>query len=290
MRLFKYVTAETATAILENAKLRWAAPRTFNDPFDVQFDLHVEIDQTRTVDLILEELWQIYSRQKPLQPANTLGKVFYLFLATVSGLTREQLFAREGLKDAIRESLAKTIQLLPELHKTQRILLADAKLLCLSEVYDNILMWSHYSRNHTGAVLEFQWRDDAPTAFSQAREVKYSKPMPRLMTAEQVVAFFSGQAALDANEIMHSSIFTKAEDWSYEKEWRIWLPGTKASEDFMDIKFNSTELVAVYLGCRIADEMRKSLTALAEKNFAGIEIFQAFKSEREFALSFLRAN
>ena len=41
MRLYKYVTVNTAKIVLETGKLRWSSPFMFNDPFDVQFDLHV---------------------------------------------------------------------------------------------------------------------------------------------------------------------------------------------------------------------------------------------------------
>ncbi len=33
---------------------------------------------------------------------------------------------------------------------------AEFGLLCLSEISDDILMWSHYTRNHTGLVVGFQ--------------------------------------------------------------------------------------------------------------------------------------
>lgn len=290
MRLFKYVTKASAKAILGNSKLRWSAPRMFNDPFDVQFDLHVDFNDAHALELILDQVWQIYSGQKKIEPANTLGIVLQALPVAAPGLSRKQLLNREGLKDALRESLTLTRTLLPDLHAYQRELLADVKILCLSEAYNNILMWSHYSENHMGAVLEFEWDELSQSPFTKAKKVNYSEAMPRLMTTETAVAFFSGQAKLDANEVFHNSIFVKAQDWAYEKEWRIWLPGAKASDDFQEVNFDASELVAIYMGCRMPEKDRKIITALAEKTFAGIEIYHATKSEREFALTFWRAN
>lgn len=125
MRLFKYVTADTAKLILENGKLRWSSPFMFNDPFDVQFDLHVDFDESTIVDLIIDELWQIYSGKKPLKPNNALGYVFQNFIKWVPHLTKEKLFERQGLREAIMESVNRTKQLLPELHMTQRALLRN---------------------------------------------------------------------------------------------------------------------------------------------------------------------
>jgi hypothetical protein len=45
----------------------------FNDPFDTQFDLHLEFDEATIVDLVIDELWQICSGQKILEPANIYG-------------------------------------------------------------------------------------------------------------------------------------------------------------------------------------------------------------------------
>jgi hypothetical protein len=73
MRFFKYVTANTARTILENSTLRWSSPAMFNDPFDTQFDLHLEFDEATIVDLVIDELWQICSGQKILEPANIYG-------------------------------------------------------------------------------------------------------------------------------------------------------------------------------------------------------------------------
>ena len=70
----------------------------------------------------------------------------------------------------------------------------------------------------------------------------YSRSMPRLMTEQDMVRFFSGQWRNDANVIMKASIFTKAVDRSYEREWRIWLPGTDRSQQFLDIEYRREEL------------------------------------------------
>ena len=51
MHFFKYVNVDAAKIILESGKLRWSSPLMFNDPFDVQFDLHVEFDDAKIVSL-----------------------------------------------------------------------------------------------------------------------------------------------------------------------------------------------------------------------------------------------
>ena len=47
----------------------------------------------------------------------------------------------------------------------------------LSQIRDNILMWSHYSRGHTGIVIEFDTTKEL-YLFGQAIKVHYSKEYP----------------------------------------------------------------------------------------------------------------
>ena len=106
MRFYKYVTTKTAKTILENGTLRWSSPSIFNDPFDVQFDLHLEFGQTKIVDLIADELWQLYSRQKKLEPANSLGQVFKLFLVRFpASIARKYLNAKDCVRPRSKASL-----------------------------------------------------------------------------------------------------------------------------------------------------------------------------------------
>ena len=115
----------------------------------------LNLTSSKIVGLIVDELWKLYSRKKRLVPLNDLGRVFDASLRRVPGLSRDDIFARQGPREAIGESIKRTKDLLPALHAHQRSLLQDAKLFCLSETKDNILMWSHYTRDHIGAVLEF---------------------------------------------------------------------------------------------------------------------------------------
>jgi Protein of unknown function (DUF2971) len=286
MRLFKYTTAETARKILENKTLRWSSPFEFNDPFDVQFDLHVDYDDKTIVDLIGDEVWNIYSGNKETKPGNRLGELLQVFKRVVPGLSKEELLERQALRSAISESVDRTKQLLPELHEKQRAVLAKAKILCFSEVKDSILMWSHYAGFHTGAVFEFEATETGDSALKKAEKVTYSKDMPRLMTEADAVRFFSGQTRLDSGTMLHDSIFVKAIEWHYEKEWRIWLAGTDAAQRFMDLKFDADDLRAITFGCRMSDEYKGVLLDTVKSNFSKAKIEQAQKSAREFALTF----
>ncbi len=90
----------------------------------------------------------------------------------------------------------------------------DMGILCLSEVPDNMLMWSHYANHHRGFCVEYDF-----TASSKLKEfaykVQYSDDMPSLSAADFVGP--KKEATTDALWL------TKASCWAYEREWRVMM-------------------------------------------------------------------
>jgi hypothetical protein len=81
--------------------------------------------------------------------------------------------------------------------------------LSLSEKQDDVLMWSHYSSSHTGICLRFKVSAAKPF-FANALPVRYQLERPVLDLASD-----------DAHTQSEKALLTKADYWSYEKEWRI---------------------------------------------------------------------
>jgi hypothetical protein len=81
--------------------------------------------------------------------------------------------------------------------------LDEALILCLSEAWDIIPMWSYYADAHKGFVLGFNATHDFFSPFSM-RAVQYSTDFPEV---NYLIGF--GEA-----------IFNKFEQWEHEREWR----------------------------------------------------------------------
>lgn len=172
-------------------------------------------------------------------------------MKTHPGLSRDS-FEHLVLGGSFDESLRHANSLLPAVQAHLRNILVGAKVLCLSELRDNILMWSHYSGNHTGAVLEFACDSARQHVLHHAKPVKYSTKMPRLMDEDAMVQFFSGQYELSEEVILDETVYVKAIDWAYEKEWRLVWPSDDNSRNFVDVPFEGRDLVGVYFGWRIS--------------------------------------
>lgn len=79
--------------------------------------------------------------------------------------------------------------------------------LSLSETWDNMLLWSHYAKDHKGICIGFYSNIDI---FGVALKVRYTEEFPVITPP-----FDSGET------ILEKSFLTKARCWEYEKEWRV---------------------------------------------------------------------
>jgi hypothetical protein len=288
-RLFKYCTPSTAKIVLESSRVPWSSPTLFNDPFDLQFDLHLEYDEVSLRQRLRDELWAIYSHQKPLNAHNSFGQILLPWMQTNRGLSRDS-FERHVLGSSFDESLRRANLLLPSVHAHLRNTLVGSKVLCLSELHDNILMWSHYSGNHTGAVLEFDCDNARRHVLHHAKPVRYRTKMPRLMDEDAMVQFFSGQLELSEDVILDETVYVKAIDWAYEKEWRLVWPSDDSSRNFVDVPFEGRDLAGVYFGCRISQADFQGLRDIICGQYPRATTYLAKKSQREFAVVFDRVN
>ena len=92
---YKYMTAKTAKAVLGNGTLRWALPKLFNDPFDVQFDLQVNYDRDRVVEHALNNIVDLYMGRRHVISGNKLAEGVKLLRETAPGPKR-LIFARNS--------------------------------------------------------------------------------------------------------------------------------------------------------------------------------------------------
>ena len=142
---------------------------------------------------------------------------------------------------------------------------------CLSEINDNILMWSHYSNGHRGFCLEFNI--NMSSKLSEAKQVKYQNKYPNKLR-------YTG----DKNDkaFFNTILLTKSDSWDYEKEWRIIAtngPGV--------YKINDGDLNGIIFGCQISDEDRSKIISLARKRSDNLKLFQAKIKQKEFGLDII---
>jgi hypothetical protein len=282
--LYKYMTTHVAKLVLTNGTLKFSTPLQFNDPFDVQFDLHLEVDREKLRTLTVQKAWDaFYGDEYNPAPENTMGAVITKARRIIRKMSRDEFHGY--WKNISDPSLTNLIATLPQHHAEIRSIMEKVKVLCLSAVGDSILMWSYYTENHKGVALRFKQVTGENGMCNLARSIEYSKTMPRLFDEDRLSDMLAGLANLSSEKIVGPLVYTKADQWKHEREWRLFIGyGNEPNQPVEYLPFGTDELDAVILGCAMTAEDREIIAALASKHFPGAKVVQTRKAEREFSL------
>lgn len=282
--LYKFMALETTKIVLEHTTLRWSTPRTLNDPFDVQFNLHIDVDEEAIKRMVLQKIWEDYSAADARQPGNLLGTMIQRMRIEVPNRSRAWL--EESLEGAIDEGFSRGLNSLPQLHADTREELQHTKILCLTQAPENLLMWTHYAGHHTGAVLRFRDVPGFDSPWSEARQVNYLADMPMLADEELLSDIMSGRGTFDVATLLQRIIYTKSLPFAYEQEWRISSGhGRNPEAAYEDVPFGSEELDAVIIGARMSAADRDVIGRLVRERYPHAELQQAELDNRHFRVN-----
>jgi len=146
---------------------------------------------------------------------------------------------------AIDAALAAGDAHLPIMQAEVRHHLRDVKLICFSQTYENLLMWSHYAGQHTGAVLRLTCIPERDNVWGAAQPVRYQRAMPRLLDEAGLIRFFSGEVGLEPDHVLDLIVLTKSADWEYKREWRIPFHFTDVTKDYEFVAFRQPAVAPV---------------------------------------------
>jgi len=210
---YKYIGADSPGELvqilryfIEDGSIKASSPRTFNDPSEFKVEYDFEASD--------EVIKQRYFSDNPDSD-------------------------KESFKDWLNSF---TPQSKWHISYTNRHAMLDAVgVVCLTSDPNNYLMWSHYTRDHTGFCIGFDEEittslDD--TLFSS--EVKYQKEIPVFRYFYETVGDFN-----------RSLFFTKSNNWKYEKEFRI------ITKSHGIRSFNRSLIKEVIIGCRAPRELEE---------------------------------
>jgi hypothetical protein len=262
---FKYMPSEIARTVLSNRTLRWTRPGTFNDPFDVQFDLPIRADLDATRERYINAFWD---------------KHFSLF--PKSGERWEN--TAQALAKSFDEAVISAHAILPDTNRDLRKHMDREKIICFASTPFSLPMWAYYAEQHHGAVLCFQSIPDGDSPYWIAQPVEYRDELPGLYDGDEFYRAIIREHRLDQAEIVRRMVYTKARAWEHEREWRI-RSGDGFHPDAIheDLQFDPRELVAIFLGCRIRDADVSALLDLA-KQYPDVEVYQMTKAPDRFDL------
>ena len=126
---------------------------------------------------------------------------------------------------------------------------------CFSEAQDSLLMWAHYAHEHCGIVIGFHtaldyWGNDLFGVNYVADRICLPSSFKR-----------DDNAPLVADNWQRALLVTKAECWSYEKEWRCIkrLSDCCYDKDGYFLSIDKSVIASVTFGCRVEIDSQKCL-------------------------------
>jgi len=258
---------------------------SFNDPFDGQILSHYPFGKEALLDAVRVEL-NILLESGDIVPAskdalNLQGLVHLFQQGVLEGMTSERFI------DSVITLLdSQDVNFGPS-DFSRRVIprLADRiRVLCLSQEYDNLLLWSHYSAEHRGGVIQLKLDSDI-TCFSQAQPIRYCRELPPSGSPADVARGMLG-LPLDRSKSAMRQVLSKSEDWAYEKEWRVLV-----KRDFLDNEFCVTiypeDIEAIHLGCRMALADKRAVLDLVLERYPNVAVYQAIKDDQAFRLNLI---
>lgn len=172
-------------------------------------------------------------------------------------------------------------------------LISNYRIFCITEHYNNPLMWAHYAAKHTGFCVGYK-KGDVEKISTTLQKVTYSAQPPSIKSK--------------------SVLFTKSKEWEYENEWRAIYKLTENDITHLEVNTgnhdyktklrvpyiipgtNDAEILeseirimrrcspqVVYLGLRIGMANQKRITDICKK--LGIPVYQMQQSHNSFSLT-----
>lgn len=266
---FKYVSADVAQKILSTLLVRCSSPKLFNDPFDSQFTIQLDVCKG-------EEFNQRFATAF----SDEVMKAFNIS----QNEKAKNIIIKEMLKDA-STAAEKFKEIFDELNKNINEKFYYDRIFCLSEKNDNLLMWAHYSDNHKGAVIKLKCLT-GDYALQAAQKVNYSYDMPKLTVEEITKDHFSYEPFV-INKIIKEMLLTKSIDWEHENEWRVILLKLDPNAEFDLRGISAEEIEAIYLGCKMSDENKRKIITIIKEKLQHVKVYKAMKNDFQFKIDFV---
>jgi len=275
MKIYKFFSQNRIDQVLNDSMLRFTQPSELNDPFEMRPYIEGLINPNMIENIMTED---------------ELNKLLNKIIQS----TPE---AHEVLSD---KNIKLTSEQIQEIHKTAKSNIAlitslvnkkfyeksnkEFGILSLTSKFDNLLMWAHYANSHQGFVIEFK-KDHL--FFNQ----NYHKN--NFLGTLQAVTYSNERPQDYLHDLDTQKVYlTKSDDWSYEEEYRMFLPlkdRTKVERETIYLfKFPLDMISAIYCGNNILPKNLEKILQLrdSKKELSHVQVYTTRLSQKFYALEF----
>lgn len=287
---FKYTSPQTALAILQSGNVRYSSPLTFNDPFDIQSGLHFDFDLETLHQKVIDRIGVLAAA--PDVPLFNVDDPWCKLVIEARKHYPTHGFPRDRWVAITKEPFDSLFSVIQDTRQKYEqhwidILLPGSRVFCVSEERDNLLMWAHYGRDHTGAVFEFWSLPSEDNSLSVAQPIQYEETPPPFFTEREWIDDLTGMKKLDNDALYKRYAYIKSSEWAYEREWRVWYPLADKRQLYDEVPIRKSEFKCIYIGCCAKPEFERSITELIRNTFPDTKVFRATKRLDEYALKYI---
>lgn len=283
-RLYKFRTFDENDYNLENLfndHIWLASPRNFNDPFDSRIAIDLSFmyrkippSYLRTVKEKLSDLFSDSELDSFLSNPNP-------FLLMAKDIEQKML-ARGTITDMEVGKFSDCIvQLLSEIgeneNESYRSLVRDGlKICCFSSCCRNVLMWSHYAKDHEGFCVEYDFKSLGSSS------ITCNMLYPVIYTdiyQDRTDEIFKSSDTISNIFIDTETALIKSVDWKYEQEWRL-IFGNAIIEN--ECNYQVPTATRVIAGIKISDEHLSKLERICQSK--NIPFVRARQSDTSYEI------
>lgn len=276
-KIYRYIKATPRNiAAVNNGQIWLGNPNKYNDPYDSVFtfdcqaifakllrDSHYNnfnkvipeykdfLKENRDGILGSENPWaEFQERMLALEPCDERRGEMKFVINTIMNKLTEDIVSRQC--DVFRNSL---------------------RVCSFSSRNDSLLMWSHYADNHRGLCIEYNMSN-----------YKYSDNRSRFLYpviyTNKLMDITDTQLRDSYNILRYTlSALVKADDWKYEREWRLIFAHGIIPEEQL---YNMGKPDAIQMGARVSSEHQREITRIAERQ--NIDLYKMALSRDNYQL------
>jgi hypothetical protein len=188
---------------LASGNIYFTDPKRLNDPFDITPSFEIKGDQ-----LGKERLVALGKKVFGSEYDEVLKRVSYSAESYFHG---DDESASYSIETVFANVLARAIwEGVQKGEKTKSIV-------CLSKLWNNTLLWSHYADSHKGICIEYAWLGDSKHSIEKVNYTEKDKPIDISLLYQMIVE----EDETARRQFMNKYYFNKGPSWEYEQEYRI---------------------------------------------------------------------
>jgi hypothetical protein len=260
--IYKYVGIDNNTfKLLESCKLFFNDAKNFNDPFDS----YIRSDFTGTIQDL---------------------KNYYREIELPEDIIKINIADIESGKKSI-------VDCCPPANANYASML---KISCFSDDPDNILLWAHYAKGHSGICVGFKvYHESASTCMHFDKKDFNTENFSIFNGSVPLWKINYKNMSRSINRLKENQIrvmeflLTKGHAWSYEKEYRLLIPKNMIKNN--PIRFSSMEITDILFGMNTTDKVKQKILTIIHQypsNGDWINVYQAKREQGKYGIVFIK--